>query len=94
MKEYPADWVMELPCRIDASGIHPLPARPLPEACYGLLAPVKMYELLTVEAAVHGDRKALYEALLVHPLGPDVFMIDRVIDDLLHTNRAYLPQCF
>ncbi len=94
VKEYPADWVMELPCRIDASGIHPLPARPLPEACYGLLAPVKMYELLTVEAAVHGDRKALYEALLVHPLGPDVFMIDRVIDDLLHTNRAYLPQFF
>ncbi|MEJ5314372.1 MULTISPECIES: 6-phospho-beta-glucosidase [Anaerolinea] len=94
VREYPADWVMELPCRIDSSGIHPLPARPLPEACYGLLAPVKMYELLTVEAAVHGDRKALYEALLVHPLGPDVSMMDTVIDDLLRTNRAYLPQFF
>lgn len=94
VKEYPADWVMELPCRIDATGIHPLPARPLPEACYGLLAPIKMYELLTVEAAVHGDRKALYEALLVHPLGPDVSMIQTVMEDLLFTNRAYLPQFF
>ncbi len=91
---YPADWVMELPCRIDSGGIHPLPANPLPQACFGLVAQVKAYELLTVEAAVHGDRKALYEALLVHPLGPEAAQVKPVMEDLLQTNRAYLPQFF
>ncbi len=68
--EWPADWVLELPASVDRQGIHPLPAEPLPPACFGLIAQVKMFELLTVEAAVHGDRNALYQALLTHPLGP------------------------
>ncbi len=89
---WPADWVLEMPCRVDRAGLQPLPARPLPPACYGLLAHVKSYELLTVEAAVHGDRDVAYQALLVHPLGPPVDQIQVVLDDLLETHRAYLPQ--
>jgi 6-phospho-beta-glucosidase len=89
---WPADWVLEMPCRVDRSGIHPLPAKPLPQVCYGLLAQVKSYELLTVEAAVHGDRKAAYEALLANPLGPKADRIQAVLDDMLETNRPYLPQ--
>lgn len=89
---WPADWVLELPCQVDRVGIHPLPAEPLPLACFGLLAQVKAYELLTVEAAVHGDRKAAYQALLVHPLGPKADKVQAVLDDMLETNHAYLPQ--
>jgi 6-phospho-beta-glucosidase len=88
----PADWVLELPCRVDRSGIHPLPARPLPLVCFGLLAAVKSYELLAVEAAVHGDRDAAYQALLVHPLGPAAGEVQAVLDDLLESNRSDLPQ--
>jgi 6-phospho-beta-glucosidase len=51
-----------------------------------------MYELLTVEAAVHGDRVAAYQALLAHPLGPLADQVQPVLDDVLETNRAYLPQ--
>ncbi len=91
---YPTDWVMELPCAVDHDGIHPLPAEPLPMACFGLLAQVKAYELLTVEAAVHGDRKAAYQALLTHPLGPEGPQIQAVLDDMLTVNKAYLPQFF
>jgi len=89
---WPAEWVLEMPCRVDRSGIHPLPAQPLPLACFGLLAHVKAYELLTVEAAVHGDRDAAYQALLVHPLGPAAGRVQAVLDDLLETNRALLPR--
>ncbi len=89
---WPADWVLELPARISRAGVDPLPAEPLPSVCFGLLAAVKSYEILTVEAAVHGDRKALYEALLVHPLGPSADQIPAVLDDLLATNRPYLRQ--
>lgn len=89
---WPEDWVLELPCRVDAAGIHPLPTQPLPPACFGLLAQVKMVELLTVEAAVHGDRQALYQALLAHPLGPDASGVQALMEDLLSTHQAFLPQ--
>ena len=89
---WPSDWVLELPCRVDRSGIHPLPAEELPLACFSLLAQVKSYELLTVEAAVHGDRDAAYQALLAHPLGPPADRVQQVLDDLLETHRAHLPQ--
>jgi len=89
---WPEDWVLELPCRVDRRGVHPLPAEPLPPACFGLLSHVKMYELLTVEAAVHGDRDAAFAALLAHPLGPSADRVQAVLDDMLETNRAYLPQ--
>lgn len=89
---WPADWVLEMPAQIGSAGIHPLPAEPLPPACFGLLAQIKMYELLTVEAAVHGDRDAAYQALLTHPLGPSADQVQTVLDDMLVTNRAYLPQ--
>ncbi len=92
VRGWPADWVVELPARVDAKGIHPLPAEPLPAACFGLVAQVKMYELLTVEAAVHGDRNAAYQALLAHPLGPKADKVAEVLDDMLETNKAWLPQ--
>jgi 6-phospho-beta-glucosidase len=91
---WPADWVLELPCRIDAAGMHPLPAPPLPPVCYGLVAQIKAFELLTVTAAVQGDRRAAYQALLAHPLGPPADRVQAVLDDLLDTHRAYLPQFF
>lgn len=95
---WPADWVLELPCRVrrstltHPSGIEPLPAEPLPPVCFGLLAQVKSYELLTVEAAVHGDRNAAYQALLANPLGPKAGQAQAVLEDMLETNRPYLPQ--
>lgn len=89
---WPKEWVLEMPARVDSAGIHPLPAEPLPPACFGLLAQVKSYEILTVEAAAHGDREAAYQALLVHPLGPSADRAQTVLDDMLGTNRVYLPQ--
>jgi len=94
VKEWPADWVLELPAKVDKRGIHPLPADPLPPACFGLISQVKMYELLTVEAAVHGNRNAMYQALLTHPLGPSANKVQEVMDDMLKTNKQWLPQFF
>ena len=90
--DWPADWILELPATVDKAGIHPLAADPLPAACFGLIAQVKMYELLTVEAAVHGDRNAAYQALLAHPLGPTADKVQEVLDDMLETNKQWLPQ--
>lgn len=89
---WPADWVLEMPCRIDRAGIHPIPAQPLPPSCCALIAHVKAYELLTVDAAVNGDRNAAFQALLTHPLGPPADKVQGVLEDLLETNKPYLPQ--
>jgi 6-phospho-beta-glucosidase len=92
VKEWPADWVLEIPSTVKKSGITPIPTEPLPASCFGLIAAVKAYELLTVEAAVHGDREAAYQALLVHPIGPKADKVQAVLDDLLETHREHLPQ--
>ncbi len=111
---WPDDWVIELPCRVDRQGIHPLPAKGLPATCNELVQQVKTYELYTVEAAVTGSREAAYQALMAHPLGlpprtggaslpsredlpagMDKWEFGRIVlDDLLETNRAWLPQFF
>lgn len=89
---WPDDWVLELPCQVYRDGIRAIPAEPLPPGVFGLLAAVKSYELLTVEAAVKGDREAAFQAILVHPLGPTADQVQAVLDDLLETHRPYLPQ--
>ena len=90
--DWPEDWVLEMPCKISSNGATPLPAEPLPPACFGLLAHVKSFELLTVQAAVHGDRAAAFQALLAHPIGPSADKIQEVLDDMLAINAPYLPQ--
>ena len=92
VREYPAHWVLEMPCNVNRNGVQPIATEPLPDACFGLLAQVKAYELLTVQAAVHGDREAAYQALITNPLGPKPDTAQTVLDDLLETNKQYLPQ--
>jgi 6-phospho-beta-glucosidase len=62
------DDVVELPARVDASGAHPLPQRPLAPDLLGLVAHVAAYERLAVRAAVTGSRGDARRALLAHPL--------------------------
>ncbi len=85
---WPADWVLELPCKVDRQGVHALTAEPPPPACFALLAQVKMYELLMMEAAVRGDRAAAYQALITNPLGPQPAQADAMLDDILQTHHA------
>jgi len=92
VNEGPVDWVLEIPSTVRKSGITPIPTEPLPQSQFGLIAAVKAYELLTVEAAIHGDRDAAYQALLVHPIGPKADKVQAVLDDLLETHREHLPQ--
>lgn len=90
--DWPAEWVLELPALVGRDGIVPIPTDPLPPVVFGLMQQVKMYELLTVEAAVHGDRNAAYQALLTHPLGPAVDQVEAVLEDMLTIHKPYLPQ--
>ena len=92
VKDWPSEWVLEIPSIVSRSGIVPLAADPLPPVCFGLLAQVKSYELLTVEAAVRGDRSAAFQALVANPLGPLPENAQAVLDDMLSTHKEHLPQ--
>jgi 6-phospho-beta-glucosidase len=74
--------VVEIPCRVGASGATPLPQRPLEPVIRGLIQHVKAYEELTVEAARTADRRSALLALAAHPLVPSVETAVQVIDEL------------
>lgn len=89
---WPEDWVLEMPATVDREGFHPIDVDPLPEVCFGLIAQVKSYEILTAKAAATGDREAAYQALLANPIGPAADKVQEVLDDMLETHKDYLPQ--
>jgi 6-phospho-beta-glucosidase len=86
----PCDAVIETPCIVDASGAAPVVQAPPPPAVWGLIAAVKNYEILAVEAAVTGNKDAALLALLAHPLIGDYDIAKQTLDKLIEANRGYL----
>lgn len=56
--ELAADDVIEVPCRVDASGLTQLPGSPLPDHARGLVVNAKYVEHQTIEAATTGSRRS------------------------------------
>lgn len=64
----PEQAVIEFAWNVSRSGITPGEIPQVPAAMKSLMIQVKTYEELTIEAALTGNRKAAYQALLVNPL--------------------------
>lgn len=62
--------VVEVPCRVDAEGIHPRRMGALPAPVRDLVLKVKAYERATVFAALHASWPEAVNALAGHPLVP------------------------
>ena len=90
----PEDAVIETNCLVNASGIHPIHLAEIPKSVWGLVAAVKNYEQLAVEAAVKGDRKLALQALYAHPLVGQSEIANPMLEEMLEANRAFLPQFF
>jgi 6-phospho-beta-glucosidase len=90
--DLPENVVVEVPCTIDRDGAHPLPVGHVEIAIRGLLQVVKAYEELAIEAAVSGDKRIAYQALLAHPLVGKAHLATVLLNELLEINRPYLPQ--
>ncbi|CAI1190634.1 6-phospho-beta-glucosidase [Serratia grimesii] len=88
----PDDAVIETNCIVDAQGAHPLTFGTLPDAMHALTQQVKAYERLTIEAAVHGDRRSGLLALVTNPLVGNANVAQPLLDEVLAVNAAYLPQ--
>ncbi|MGC8878922.1 MAG: 6-phospho-beta-glucosidase [Anaerolineae bacterium] len=90
----PDDAVVEIPCLVNAAGIYALRVPQPPHAVWGLIAAVKNYEQLVVEAAVSGSREMALLAMLAHPLIREYELAVSLLDEMLEANRKYLPRFF
>ncbi|WP_276353121.1 6-phospho-beta-glucosidase [Cohnella caldifontis] len=90
----PEDAAIEVNCVVTGKGPIPLPVSKVPEQAKGLIAAVKTYERLTIEAALSGDRGIALQAMASHPLVPSVSKAKVLLDEMLEQNKPYLPAFF
>ena len=66
--QLPGSAVVEIPCRVDGTGIHPLPIAPVSPEMAGLMVQVKASDELLLAATRHRDPALAARALAAHPL--------------------------
>ena len=86
----PDDHVIEVPARVGAAGAVPLAVAPLADDIRGLIADVAGYERLALDAAKHGSRDRVLQAMWSHPLVRDFERAERLTDLLLAANARHL----
>jgi 6-phospho-beta-glucosidase len=82
MAELEDEDVIEVPSVVDREGARPLPVRPLPDSARQLIRRVKVYERLTVEAALSQSNELATEALYRNPLVGDRALAHRLTERL------------
>src|SRR5262245_9663924 len=86
------DDVVEVTCLADEHGAHPIAQGHMPDQQLALIEQVKVFERLTVAAAVEGSYDAALGALLAHPLVPSYPVARTILDDYLNALPGLLPQ--
>lgn len=78
----PPETVIEVPARVNRSGIHPLPvaADGLSQDLRALLYSLASYEKLAVPAIVERNRTLALQALVAHPMIRSIDLAERVLD--------------
>lgn len=85
------DAVIEVPCDVSPAGIVPRATAPVEPLYAGLIGHVTAYEDLALQAALHGGRDRVADALLAHPLVGQFDVAETLTDSLLATNQQFLP---
>jgi 6-phospho-beta-glucosidase len=83
---------VEVTCLADEHGAHPIAQGELPQQAEALLRQVKLYERLTVQAAVEGSYEAALEALLAHPLVGSYPSAKAILDDYVGALGDLMPK--
>jgi len=81
------DDVVEVSCRVDADGPHPLTIGSVPEGQYLLMREVKRYERLASEAILHRSKRLAYDALMAHPLVGSYPLAKILVNEYIEAHR-------
>ena len=88
----PQGVIVEVPGLFSGAGVQGVGVGPLPESIAELCRREIAVVRLCVDAAVHGDRQAALQCLLLDPVITDLDVAQQVLDDYLKTYREHLPQ--
>jgi alpha-galactosidase len=88
----PRGAIVETPGLVSGVGVHGVSVGALPEPVAELCRREIAVVRLCVDAAVHGDRQAALQCLLLDPVITDLDVARQVLDDYLETYREHLPQ--
>ena len=87
------DWaIVEVPGVASGAGVSGLHVPALPPAITALLAQQVAVQDRAVEAAIHGDRQAALQALLLDPVVSSYETATQILEDLLAAHAPYLPR--
>lgn len=92
VRELPLDTVVETFIHIDATGVHPAIANPLPKAAESIVRPTALREEMFMEAAMEWDAVKLTSALAIDPLVQDFTKVHHVVKDIMDYNAKWLPK--
>jgi alpha-galactosidase len=92
--DLPAGVTVESICIADGAGVRGRDQVALPPAVAECLRRVSASQELTVEAAVTGNREAVFEAMLLDPLAGriDYDAVQAMADEMIEATGAWLPQ--
>jgi alpha-galactosidase len=88
----PDDVVVEVPARVDAAGVHPIPLGALPAAVLPTLLHKTATLDLIAEAALEGSREKAVQAFVNDPHCTDVAAGARLVNELIDAQLPYLPR--
>ncbi len=88
----PPEAIVEGTCIVDARGPAPIAMGDLPKPLVGLTQHIINWGELAVDAALSGDKRVLYQALLACPYVHDMKAAKAIMDELLVAHADYMPQ--
>jgi alpha-galactosidase len=91
----PAGSCVEVPCVIDANGVHPQAIGDLPPQCAALNRSFLGVAELTVRAALEGRRDHIYQAVMLDPNAGSTLTIEAIhsmVDELIDAHGELLPE--
>ena len=87
----PYDACVEVPCLVDATGVHPTYIGALPTQLAAMNSSNIYPQMLTIEAAVTHDREKIYHAAMMDPHTGAQLSTDEIVslcDDLIEAHTA------
>ena len=81
--------VVEVSCRIDRNGAHPVKIGQVPDFQMNLIKTVKFYEKMAVRAIIEKNREAAVIALTAHPLVNSFNLATKLVDKYLEVHSDY-----
>ncbi len=92
--QLPPGCAVEVPCLVDANGLHPTVVERIPPQLVALMRTNVNVQELTVAALMTEDRAHVYHAAMLDPHTAaelDLDQIHRLVDDLIAAHGAFMP---